>query len=51
MSPVSYFKVAYRAHFYIDTTIEDIFRVIGQKVLLKSLKLLDFTDSNELLSF
>jgi len=25
MSPVSYFKVAYRAHFYIDTTIEDIF--------------------------
>ena len=26
-------------------------RVIGQKVLLKSLKLLDFTDSNEVLSF
>ena len=24
MSPVSYFKVAYRAYFYIDTTIEDI---------------------------
>lgn len=41
MSPVSYFKVAYRAHFYIDTTIEDIFRLIGQKVCVKTLITLD----------